>query len=99
MQNLNNPGIILTGRLKVFVEFLERSCTEFSLPALTELSRRLKDKSLYWQSFNLMSRDEARHAGFLNKATFNPELDLGFLTKSRKYTSLSRSLSLCHLPV
>jgi magnesium-protoporphyrin IX monomethyl ester (oxidative) cyclase len=35
-----------------------------------------------------MARDEARHAGFLNKAMsdFNVSLDLGFLTKTRKYT-------------
>jgi magnesium-protoporphyrin IX monomethyl ester (oxidative) cyclase len=40
------------------------------------------------EGFNLMSRDEARHAGFLNKAMtdFNLSLDLGFLTQYRQYT-------------
>lgn len=76
---------------RLFVEFLERSCTaEFSGFLLyKELGRRLKDKSpLLAECFTLMSRDEARHAGFLNKALsdFNMSLDLGFLTKSRKYT-------------
>ncbi len=76
---------------KRFVEFLERSCTsEFSGFLLyKELSRRLKDKSpVLAECFALMSRDEARHAGFLNKAMsdFNLSLDLGFLTQSRKYT-------------
>lgn len=76
---------------KLFVEFLERSCTaEFSGFLLyKELGRRLKDKNpLLAEGFNLMSRDEARHAGFLNKALsdFNLSLDLGFLTKSRSYT-------------
>lgn len=76
---------------KLFVEFLERSCTaEFSGFLLyKELGKRLKDKNpLLAEGFNLMSRDEARHAGFLNKALsdFNLSLDLSFLTKSRKYT-------------
>ena len=76
---------------RLFVEFLERSCTaEFSGFLLyKELGRRLKDRSpVLAECFNLMSRDEARHAGFLNKAMsdFNLCLDLGFLTKSRKYT-------------
>ena len=76
---------------RVFVEFLERSCTaEFSGFLLyKELGRRLKDRNpVLAEIFTLMSRDEARHAGFLNKALsdFNLSLDLGFLTKSRKYT-------------
>ncbi|MGD1905461.1 MAG: magnesium-protoporphyrin IX monomethyl ester (oxidative) cyclase [Leptolyngbyaceae cyanobacterium] len=76
---------------KLFVEFLERSCTaEFSGFLLyKEMGRRLKTSSpVLAECFNLMSRDEARHAGFLNKAMsdFNLQLDLGFLTKSKKYT-------------
>lgn len=76
---------------RLFVEFLERSCTaEFSGFLLyKELGRRLKNKSpILAECFTLMSRDEARHAGFLNKALsdFNLSLDLSFLTKSRSYT-------------
>ena len=76
---------------KLFIEFLERSCTaEFSGFLLyKELARKLKHTNpLLAEGFSLMSRDEARHAGFLNKAMsdFNMSLDLGFLTKSRKYT-------------
>ncbi|GAQ80675.1 Putative magnesium-protoporphyrin IX monomethyl ester cyclase [Klebsormidium nitens] len=76
---------------KIFVEFLERSCTaEFSGFLLyKELGRRLKKTNpVIAEIFTLMSRDEARHAGFLNKALsdFNLALDLGFLTKTRKYT-------------
>uniref|UniRef100_A0A1Z1MC37 Magnesium-protoporphyrin IX monomethyl ester [oxidative] cyclase n=1 Tax=Polysiphonia urceolata TaxID=173545 RepID=A0A1Z1MC37_POLUR len=79
---------------KLFIEFLERSCTaEFSGFLLyKELSRRLsKTNPILAECFLLMSRDEARHAGFLNKAIgdFNISLDLGFLTKSRKYTFFS----------
>lgn len=78
----------------LFIEFLERSCTaEFSGFLLyKELSRRLKNKNpIIAECFLLMSRDEARHAGFLNKAMsdFNLSLDLGFLTKNRKYTFFS----------
>ena len=78
----------------LFIEFLERSCTaEFSGFLLyKELSRRLQHTSpIVAECFLLMSRDEARHAGFLNKAMgdFNLSLDLGFLTKSRKYTFFS----------
>lgn len=75
----------------IFIEFLERSCTaEFSGFLLyKEISRNLKKtNSLLAEGFSYMSRDEARHAGFLNKAMsdFQISLDLGFLTKTRKYT-------------
>lgn len=56
---------------KIFIEFLERSCTaEFSGFLLyKELGRRLKTTNpAVAEIFTLMSRDEARHAGFLNKA-------------------------------
>jgi len=76
---------------KIFIEFLERSCTaEFSGFLLyKELGRRLKTSNpVIAEIFTLMSRDEARHAGFLNKAMsdFEVALDLGFLTKNRNYT-------------
>lgn len=75
----------------IFIEFLERSCTaEFSGFLLyKEISRNLKKENpLVAEGFSFMSRDEARHAGFLNKAMsdFHVSLDLGFLTKTRKYT-------------
>lgn len=82
----------LQGPLRqIFVEFLERSCTaEFSGFLLyKELGRRLKKTNpVVAEIFTLMSRDEARHAGFLNKglSDFGLALDLGFLTKARKYT-------------
>lgn len=91
-ENFNRSWDHIDGETrKLFVEFLERSCTaEFSGFLLyKELGRRLKGKSpVLAEIFTLMSRDEARHAGFLNKALsdFDLSLDLGFLTKSRKYT-------------
>ncbi len=74
-----------------FVDFLERSCTsEFSgFLLFKELSRQLKNRNpLLAEAFHLLARDEARHAGFINKAMsdFNLSLDLGYLTKNRTYT-------------
>uniref|UniRef100_A0A1Z1MVF4 Magnesium-protoporphyrin IX monomethyl ester [oxidative] cyclase n=1 Tax=Tolypiocladia glomerulata TaxID=860646 RepID=A0A1Z1MVF4_9FLOR len=91
----NKSWQMLDNKTKLlFIEFLERSCTaEFSGFLLyKELSRRLSQTNpILAECFLLMSRDEARHAGFLNKAIgdFNISLDLGFLTKSRKYTFFS----------
>ncbi|BBA78807.1 magnesium-protoporphyrin IX monomethyl ester cyclase [cyanobacterium endosymbiont of Rhopalodia gibberula] len=74
-----------------FVEYLERSCiSEFSgFLLFKELSRKLKGRNpILSEMFYLMARDEARHAGFLNKAMadFNLSLDLGKITKNRTYT-------------
>ncbi|HIK38110.1 MAG: magnesium-protoporphyrin IX monomethyl ester (oxidative) cyclase [Geminocystis sp.] len=76
---------------KAFISFLERSCvSEFSgFLLFKEISRRIKDKNpLLSEMFSLMARDEARHAGFLNKAMadFKISLDLGYLTRHRIYT-------------
>jgi magnesium-protoporphyrin IX monomethyl ester (oxidative) cyclase len=76
---------------KAFIDFLERSCTsEFSgFLLFKELSRSLKNRNpILAEAFHYLARDEARHAGFLNKAMgdFNLSLDLGYLTKNRTYT-------------
>ncbi|MBU7584757.1 MAG: magnesium-protoporphyrin IX monomethyl ester (oxidative) cyclase [Nostoc sp. TH1S01] len=82
----------ITGeKRRAFIDFLERSCTsEFSgFLLFKELSRRLKKNNpLLSQAFEFLARDEARHAGFLNKsmADLNLSLDLNFLTKNRTYT-------------
>ncbi len=73
----------------LFIEFLERSCTaEFSGCILyAEMVKHLKDPTMR-AIFKTMSRDEGRHAGFLNKtmADLNVQLDLGVLQKRKKYT-------------
>ena len=76
---------------QAFTDYLERSCiSEFSgFLLFKELSRKLKERQpLLSEMFNLMARDEARHAGFLNKAMadFGCTMDLGYLTKNRVYT-------------
>ncbi len=70
--------------------FLESSCTsEFSGFLLyKEIAVKIKDRNpIMAECFSLMSRDEARHAGFLNKAMrdFNLTLDLSNLSHSKKY--------------
>lgn len=82
----------ITGETRqAFIDYLERSCvSEFSgFLLFKELSRNLKQKSpLLAEMFSLMARDEARHAGFLNKAMadFGCTMDLSYLTKNRVYT-------------
>lgn len=72
-----------------FIEFLERSCTaEFSGCLLyAEMVKHLKDPTLR-SIFKTMSRDEGRHAGFLNRTMgdLNVALDLSVLHKRKKYT-------------